>query len=398
MFERIYIKKNRITESQIDLGKLCEALLFYDQTDFMLDRFTATQFVELMPFEKLKEYTSKGIINLHSRNTAIGIIQLEKGNKTGVAPMVTKSDAHNLDEYVNQGFLNKGISKKEASTMTDDFLGLCAKQEYVDGFQKMLEAECEDEALLTSQLKIYINSYLPQLSLEDLTISISDKFLTPVGIEAYIYNSNYDFKTLNDKYSDLFPEGHTLNWTSFLLNSSESSGDLNIASQHNAEIFTDRNHYPYLQNRLSELIIKSKTNEDNITIFENIELEGYRPIRESINSGEKSFEDFVEVLDKSLKFRKWLRNLSDDHTLLNQYYQTVIKESWIEKKIAKASRFGIFTALGMLGDAAAGGIPIGSAAASVSDNYLLPKLLNGWKPNQFIDNEVKPFLKTEENN
>ena len=42
----------------------------------------------------------------------------------------------------------------------------------------------------------------------------------------------------------------------------------------------------------------------------------------------------------------------------------------------------------MLGDAAAGGIPIGSAAASVSDNYLLPKLLNGWKPNQFIDNEV----------
>jgi hypothetical protein len=35
MFDRIFIKKNKISESSVDLGKLCEALLFYDQTDFL---------------------------------------------------------------------------------------------------------------------------------------------------------------------------------------------------------------------------------------------------------------------------------------------------------------------------------------------------------------------------
>ena len=77
---------------------------------------------------------------------------------------------------------------------------------------------------------------------------------------------------------------------------------------------------------------------------------------------------------------------------MNQYYDAVIKESWIEKKVAKSGRFGIFTAIGIVGDAMAGGVPIGSLTASASDNYLLPKLTKGWKPNQFIDSEVKTFL------
>jgi hypothetical protein len=34
--------------------------------------------------------------------------------------------------------------------------------------------------------------------------------------------------------------------------------------------------------------------------------------------------------------------------------------------------------------------------SSASDNYLLPKLTAGWRPNQFIDNEVKPFLPKKE--
>jgi hypothetical protein len=53
--------------------------------------------------------------------------------------------------------------------------------------------------------------------------------------------------------------------------------------------------------------------------------------------------------------------------------------------------------MGIVGDALAGGIPVGSAIASASDNYLLPKLLGGWKPNQFIDSEVKDFLPLNSN-
>lgn len=393
MFDRIFIKKNKISNSSVDLGKLCEALLFYDQTDFLLDKFTAEQFVKSIEIEKLKEYSEKGIINLHYRNSAIGIFQFPKGPKIGYGPMVSKSEAFNIEEYVNKGFLSvlKG-DKAESNKKTIEFLELCSPQVYTNNFQKFLESEAEDIALLKSQLKIYINSYLPQLDVSSLELSIEDKFSTPLGIDSYIFNSSFKLEELTEKYSELLPEGHTLNWSGFLLNSFESSGDLNISTQFDAELFTDDKNLPYIQNRVAELVKRVAKSEDDIETFENIILEDYRPIREAINSGEKSFNDFTELIDKSLKFKEWLKNLESDSSLLKQYYEAVIKESWIEKKVAKASRFGIFTGLGIVGDALAGGVPIGSLVASASDNYLLPKLLGGWKPNQFIDSEVKSFL------
>jgi hypothetical protein len=147
---------------------------------------------------------------------------------------------------------------------------------------------------------------------------------------------------------------------------------------------------------VEDIVKKVSKSEKDINTFENIILEQYKPIRDSINSGEKSFSDFTEILDKSLKFKKWLKEVENDSSLLGQYYEAVTKESWIDKKAVKATRFGVFTALGILGDILAGGIPIGSLVSSASDNYLLPKLAAGWKPNQFIDNEVKPFLPKKE--
>jgi hypothetical protein len=34
MLEKIFIKQNKISDNTIDLGKLCESLLFYGETTF----------------------------------------------------------------------------------------------------------------------------------------------------------------------------------------------------------------------------------------------------------------------------------------------------------------------------------------------------------------------------
>jgi hypothetical protein len=360
MFDRIFIKENKISDTSVDLGKLCEALLFYDKTDFLLDKFTVSQFVKSIDLEKLKEYISNGLINLHIRNSAIAIIRIPKKKKLGVGPVITKSESFNLSPFINQSYLEILGDKRQASKKTDEFLELCSPLEYTKGFQNILESECEDAILLTSQLKIYLNSYLPQLELSSLQLTIEDKIDTPMGVPGYIFNSNFDLDALNEKYSKLLPADHSLDWSSFLLNSNESSGDINIASQFNAEIYTDMMHYPYIQDRVEDVMKKISKSKDDITTFENIILEQYKPIRDSINSGEKSFTDFTAILDKSLKFKKWLKEVENDSSLLGQYYDAVTKESWIDKKAIKATRFGFFNALGILGDILAGGIPIGT--------------------------------------
>lgn len=393
MFEKIFLKKNRISENTIDLGKLCESLLFYRETNFLLDKFTAEQFVRLVGIEKLKEYSEQGILKLHYRNTAIGTTAFEVGSKTAVGPYVSKSKAFNLEEPVFKGFLESTGSETNSRQNTRDFLDLCSPLEYTVGFQKQLESECEDIELLKSQFKIYINSYLPQLDVSNLTFEIDKIIPTQIGTKAYVYKSNYDLDDLNEKYSTLFPVGHKLNWMSFLLNTTESSGDINIASQYDTELYSDEKHTIYIQSRFNELIKRVIKSTENIQTFERLSLENYKPISETINSGERTFEEFTKIIDKSIEFREWLSHLDGNHSLLNEYYDAITKESWIDKKPIKALRIGVFTGLGFLGDLMAGGIPIGSILSSASDNYLVPKLLKGWKPNQFIDSQVKPFLK-----
>ena len=392
MFEKIFIKQNRISDNSIDLGKLCESLLFYSQTNFLLDKFTIEQFIRFVGLEKLKEYNERGFLKLYFRNSAIGTAQFPLGTKNAFGPMVTKSQAFNLEEYIYKEFLEITNSNKQSKTNTKEFLDICSPLEYSEGFQRILNSECEDIKLLNSQLKIYINSYLPQLDLSDLTIEIENKLSTPLGTDAFVYRSNYDLDELNEKYSELFPVGHSLNWYSFILNVTESSGDINIASQQESEIYSDQNHTVYIQERFNELIKRATKSTVNIQTFESLALENYKPIRETINSGERSFEEFSQIIDKSFEFREWLKQLDGNHALLNEYYAAVTKESWIDKKPIKVLRMGIFTGLGFLGDLLAGGIPIGSVVSSASDNFLLPKIAKGWRPNQFIDNQVKPFL------
>jgi len=301
--------------------------LFYNKTDFLLDRFSVVQFVKSVDLEKLKEYTLAGIISLHYQNSAIGTFQFPKGKGLGIGPMVTKSQAFNISQYVNQGYLELLGNKAIASKKADEFLELCSPMEYTDAFQDDLKSECEDGHLLTSQLKIYISSYFPQLDLSSLQLTIEDKFDTPFGQSVYIYSSNFNPDELNKKYSSLLPQGHSLDWTSFLLSSNESSGDLNIASQYSAELFTDVRHYPFIQGRVTELVNKVSKSEKDISIFQDIVLERYKPVREVINSGERSFQKFTKILDKSLEYKKWSAGTEDDLSLLSQYYEAVTKGS-----------------------------------------------------------------------
>lgn len=397
MFDKIFLKRNRISDNTIDLGKLCESMIFYNQTNFLLDKFTVEQFIKLVGIEKLKEYSERGIIKLHYRNTAIGTAAFQVGTKTAFGPLVTKSQAFNLEEKVFRGFLEVTGSENKSKLNSRDFLDLCSPLEYTAGFQKILESECEDIELLKSQFKIYINSYLPQLDVANLTLEINESISTQIGTKAFVFKSNYDLNELNEKYSALLPNGHILNWSTFLLNSTESSGDINIASQYDTELYSDEKHTIYIQGRFNELIKRVSKSAENIQTFEKLSLENYKPISETINSGERTFEEFSKIIDKSIEFREWLSHLDGNHSLLNEYYDAITKESWIDKKPIKALRIGIFAGLGLLGDLMAGGIPIGSILSSASDNYLVPKLLKGWKPNQFIDTQVKPFLKEKNN-
>lgn len=81
--------------------------------------------------------------------------------------------------------------------------------------------------------------------------------------------------------------------------------------------------------------------------------------------------------------------------MLKEYYKSTSKETWIDKLPGKGFRWSIFTGLGMALDVVAtGGLgTVSGLALSAGDAFLFDKAVGGWKPNTFINKNVKKFLK-----
>jgi len=127
--------------------------------------------------------------------------------------------------------------------------------------------------------------------------------------------------------------------------------------------------------------------------FQDFVFDDGRALREAINSGRRGFADLRKVLSSATKFRGWLKNRDPDLELVKAYFREATKGSWVDKLPAKSVRWSIFTGLGLAVDVlGAHGIGTATAVAiSAADAFLIDRLLKGWKPNQFIDESLKPF-------
>jgi hypothetical protein len=107
-------------------------------------------------------------------------------------------------------------------------------------------------------------------------------------------------------------------------------------------------------------------------------------------------KDVVDLVRQARDFKAWVKSKPEDTDLRKAYVAEVSKLGWSERLPPKVTRFGIFaaanTALSFLATPAAGAIA-GSALSAVND-FLLERLANGWKPNQFVYGPLLDFVRT----
>src|SRR5262249_42585933 len=140
--------------------------------------------------------------------------------------------------------------------------------------------------------------------------------------------------------------------------------------------------------RFSRALQRRNINLKEIGLFQEVHLGNARAVREIINSGERTFSDFMPILRKAAKFKDWLSTKSPDANLLEEFYQAATSETWINKLPGKTLRYVVTSTVGL-----AGLVP--GLAASAIDEFLVDRLLGGWKPNRFVDGPLKKF--TSEN-
>jgi hypothetical protein len=220
-----------------------------------------------------------------------------------------------------------------------------------------------------------------------------------IGKGEFIVVTNYDFPLLSAQYQKLnqLPANELLTPSSVLAEVLEARADVVFASKYMAESVTTPTRSAIIQNKF-ELIgnLRRQHSQADIELFQEIHLNG-NSLRTAINSGQRTFEEFLDLLDKTRKFKSWLKGVKPEAGLLKEYHDAVIRETWLERLPNKSSRFTVMTGAGAIIDyfVTGGAATVGALALGAADTFLVDRMLKGWRPNQFVEKNLTPFLQSE---
>jgi|ERR1017187_2095942 hypothetical protein len=166
-----------------------------------------------------------------------------------------------------------------------------------------------------------------------------------------------------------------------------------MGAEHASELVTEKFEALLSANRIGRLIDKTTRSAKNIERFQEFVLPA-KSLDQAIASGERSFDDLRELLDKAEEFRKWLHVMSDDAEILHEYVAACGRLSWMDKLPNKLLRYSIFSSIGLAVGLTVAGAPGALAGLSLNalDYFLFEKLVAGWKPSQFVAASLVPFV------
>ena len=200
----------------------------------------------------------------------------------------------------------------------------------------------------------------------------------------YVFN-NIDFESINRRRSGTVPPLNPISSAHILTNILDARADLSLASFYGGDFVTSEVTSSIVQVRYSELLRRSQLNRDQLETFHQVTLPDYPALREVIDSGQRTFKEFLLLLDKATRFKEWLKTAAVDEGLVRSYMAGISKDGWIQSVPAKTVRYLFTTAL----DAQ---YPLVGTAAAIADSFIVEKLLGGWRPNHFVENRLGPFL------
>lgn len=388
MFEAITIKSKETSGLKIDIGFLAECLLFYRSVNLLSDKNTLPELLELCGIDEVRELIKRGRLNLYIREDILGTSAFPNNGGELYDLQTWSSAAITQEKILNDSFNKLTGSTDQSKVLTNEFLSLTKPFKYNKGILEEIKEDLNDKTYLAKAIASTIKFWNPDNSPTFNDINAAYYQAGEFGpFKAHKLETNIDFS----KYQNVSASG-------IILNIAEARGDIHIASHFNSEIADKPIYSSLIQDRFNSIFDKFEKSEKGISGFQEVILPDYKPIGATLRNKEKPFRDFIEILDKADKFREWLDKVGDDKNIIAEYHKAVTTETWADKLPTKGVRFAVFTTAGIVLDALiTGGIgTIAGVALGAGDTFVIDKLIKGWKPNQFIDDELKEFLPKKE--
>jgi hypothetical protein len=164
--------------------------------------------------------------------------------------------------------------------------------------------------------------------------------------------------------------------------------DTILAAHYGGDFYTADRTSDLVRIKHSELLKRAGISSHELGEFQDVVLPAYPAIREVIDSGQRSFKDFLRLLDNAERFREWVRGRNPDAKLAAEYVSELSAKEWMQSVPAKSVRYVLAAVAGLAG-------PVPGLILSAIDTFLLDRLAKGWRPSHFIETKLKPFLDTK---
>ena len=391
MFDSI-IYKNAIGPGPlIDIGALAEGLLFYGRVAIVGNTGTIKDILARVPPFILLSLLRDGRIEFHYLADQTGVSTTPMSNGRSLHSLIRfSSPQHTIEKVAPQAFEAAAGSSGQARVGASQFAKLLRPIDHAGFDQASILHALSDNDATEASVESLIRTVAP-----DFQHSNRLRFRIERENEGFYVDTNIDFVRLNEFYNKVVPAAHSTLTEAYILALLQGAYEVTyFAGALNSEVAVSPIERIIQAKAVEAIVRRHIHSESQIESFVDLTLADGHAIREAVNSGAVSFTSVTELLNSADKFRHWLRQRPAEASLVRDYYQETIKDSWVEKLPGKSVRWGIFTGLGLTVDAlGAGGLgTVAGVALSAVDSFLADKLIKGWKPHQFVEGDLKSLF------
>ena len=393
MFEKIVLRRSENSQS-ISIGELCEALLFYQNVHLILDFTSLIDLGKSIGLPQLLSLLNRPNItavyceqSLGTQTTNIGVNQVH----SFVGFSISGNEQHGLVSTKQQRieFIFKdrfGYSKREARKLADNFLKLVPVRSFSSdyyihgGILKSAITDLDNKEFIISAIQktISLETGVP----EGYLFKKFEIINTPNGF--YIF-SDIDYDLINRNRNAINTEIGKLTNANLINTILIARADTALAAHYGGDFYTSNVTSEIIRLRYADILKRTGISAVEKSEFQNIVIADCPSIKEVMNTKNRSFDEFLKLLDKSQKFRDWIQKANPDDKLVHSYIKEVTSPNWGDKLPTKIFRYILTSATSLVE-------PITGQGLSLADSLLLDKIIKGWRPNHFVENNLKPFL------
>lgn len=396
MFEKIVLRRATGGEP-VSAGQLAEALLYYQNVHIVIDHGSFHLLVKQIGIQNLLGLLRRPNVSavyceesVATHTESIGAFQIHSyiafsitGHEKVGGHLETRQQRF---EYFLQEL---GYERKQASRFARTFLErvpirrLTGDHYLKGGVTHAGKADLSDAVYVQAAIRCALSA-IPG-GTNELGILKFDVVDTEIGFHIF---TNIDFAEINRRRSRLLPPEEPLTVALLLNYMLEARTDIALASFYGGDFATSSITSEIIQVRHSEFMRRYEIHDQAIGQFTEIVLPDSPSLKEVIDAKEKTFDDFLLLLDKADRFKHWLQSVNPDEGLVRTYLKDVSSDAWIDRLPAKTLRYVMTSAIDKAN-------PVAGFIAGIADSFLVDKLLGGWRPNHFVNSRIRKFVSPE---